>query len=256
MTKIETHPKSGHTIVFDPKWHTYKCVQQPHINFISGTKFLSQFFTPFDRDNISAKYAKKNNLDQAKVLKLWDRKGELGRETGNLIHAYLEARLLDKDLSYEQACKHSDPEIQASAMNKIPHADAALTEVLANYDLIQAEMIVASLTHNIAGMIDILARNKKTGRVSFLDWKTNAKINFSNRWQSGLDPIKHIEDCSYNKYNLQLNLYQRIAVEEKYLIGDDIIDIERVIIHIKTDGYEMIPCHNLQKEIDDMIRSL
>jgi len=255
-TKKELHP-SGDFITFNPRFHQYSSTNHPKKKFISGTKFLSSFFGEFDSDAISAKYAKKHNMSQTAVLKLWARKGEVSREAGSLIHDYLERRLLGETVTHDKACFYPDFDITESAMSKIKNADAALEEFLDKYEFIRAEMIVASLTHDISGMIDLLCRNKKTGRIVFADWKTNASIDFKNSWQSGLPPIDHLDDCSYNRYSLQMGIYQRIAVEETYLTGDDAIheNIERVIIHIKDDGHKFIPCPDLQKEVNDMIMS-
>ena len=254
MTKVELHP-SGKEIHFDPKWHKYTCPQLPLKKFVSGTKFLEGFFTPFDKEGISKKYAAKHDMEQAAVIKMWNRKGEVSREAGTLIHDYLENRLLGLEKSHKESCFFPDFDVTASAMSKIEYADQALEEFLDTYEFIQAEMIVASLTHNISGMIDILCRNKKTGLLTFADWKTNAKIDFTNPWQNGLHPIEHLDECSYNKYSLQMSLYQRIATEEGYLTGKDCIsdNVDRVIIHIRDDGYKMIPCPDLSTEIDNMI---
>lgn len=254
MQKIEKHP-SGVDIHFDPKWHKYTCRAHPRKKFVSGTKFLGNFFAPFDKENISKRYAAKNGMTQKAVLDMWGRKGEVSREAGTLIHDYLEARLLGNEVSHKKACFYPDFDITASAMSKIAHADLALEELLDKYEFIQAEMIVASLTHDIAGMIDILCRNKSNGNITFADWKTNAKIDFNNPWQSGLGPLQHLDECSYNKYSLQMALYQRIACEEGYLTGDDADPekIDRVIIHIREDGHKLIPCADMQDEISEMI---
>ncbi len=256
MPKIEKHP-SGKLIHFDPKWHKYTCSELPKKKFTSGTKFLENLFAPFDKEGISKRYAAKHGLTQKAVLDQWARKGEISREAGTLIHDYLENRLLGKEVSHKKACFYPDFEVTASAMSKIEHADAAIEEFLDKYEFIQAEMIVASLTHNIAGMIDILCRDRKTGNIVFADWKSNAKIDFNNPWQTGLSPIGHLDECSYNKYSLQMALYQRIACEEGYLTGldADIEKIDRVIIHIRTDGHKLIPCPDMQTEINDMLEA-
>jgi len=256
MAKIEKHP-GGNSIIFDPRWHKYTCVEQPRIKFVSGTKFLGEFFKPFDKENVSKKYATKHGMTQKEVLDLWDAKAVLGRETGNLIHNYLEKKALGKEISHEEATRHPDKNIQEAALRKIKNADSAFDSVSMDYDIIHPEMIVASLTHNIAGMIDILAKCKKTSKIFFLDWKSNQNIDLSNSWNSGIGPLSHLDDCSYIKYSIQLNLYQRIAMEEKYLVGPDALteNIGRRIIHIKDDGFEFIPCPDLQKEVNDMIMS-
>jgi len=254
IIKKESHP-SGDTITFNDRWHQYKSVKFPKKKFVSGTKFLGKFFAPFARDEISMKYAKKHDMKQEDVLTMWDRKGEVGRECGNLIHNYLEARLLGKTISHKDAVFHPDKDISDAAAKKIKHADTALEEVLDTFDVLQAEKIVASLKWNVAGMIDLFLRHKKNNHLCFGDWKTNAKINLTNPWQQGLYPLKHLDDCAYSKYAIQLNLYQKIAVQEEYIIDDDLENIDRQIFHIRDDGYKIYLVQDLQKEIDAMLKT-
>ncbi len=253
MIKTAKHP-SGDIITFEDKWHTYKSQQYPKKKFISGTKFLSQFFTPFDGPAISKRYAAKHNMIQQDVLNMWARKGEVGREVGTLVHNYIENILLGKKVTHLEASAYPDSVITESALERLPSADLAIEQLLDCYEQIETEKIIASHKHDRAGMVDILAVNKSSQKTALLDWKTNAKINFDNRWQSGLAPIQHLDDCSYNKYSLQMNLYEFIMIDEGYkLPGDYSSGIEKVIVHILDDTVKYYPCTDIQKEIRDML---
>lgn len=255
MPKRELHP-SGDTIIFTERYHQYKSLLQPSQKFTSGTKFLGNFFGKFDSERISKIYGAKHNMDPKDVRAMWSRKGEIGREVGTIIHWYLEQQLLGEKTTHDQAAvRHPDPEIQAAARLKFEHADAALADFLERYEVLKIECIVASLEYWVAGMIDILCRNKANGNICFADWKTNAKIDYTNNWQSGTGVISHIDDCSFQKYRLQLGLYEYIAVDEGYLTGEDAQNIERVLIHIRNDGHTFIPCPAIQKEIGLMLNS-
>jgi hypothetical protein len=252
--KVELHP-SGASILFDPKWHSYKNLTRPRQRFISGTKFLGQFFGKFDRESISAKYAKKHNKSQTEVLNMWDRKGEIGREMGTLIHDYLEAKFLasNKDARplHDVAALHKDEEIQAAALRRMPQADIAYDKLRERYDIIAVEKIVADLDGSRAGMIDLVLRDRLTGLECLGDWKTNAKIDLENRWQQGLSCLRHLDDCSYNKYAIQMELYKQIGLKEGYFkepMGPN------VIIHITDDDHTILPCPDMSREIKAMIQ--
>jgi len=252
--KREPHPSGTTEITFNDRWHIYKSTAHPKKKFTSGTKFLGRFFGKFDADKISKAYGKKHDMDPAAVRAMWSRKGEIGRETGTIVHKYLEDRLLGIKTTHLQAImSHPDPEIQDAVRLKLIQADSMLEEFNEKYKFIRAEMIVASLKHDVAGTIDVLCRNKDTGNICFADFKTNKKIDYSNSWQSGLSVLKHMDDCSYNKYRIQLGLYQYIAVEEGYITPEESVDIERVIIHIRDDGYSFIQCRGVTAEISQML---
>ena len=253
MTELKEadHP-SGDIITFDPKWHQYKSKNNPKKKFISGTKFLNKFFDEFDKEGISKRYAAKHNMQQDDVIKMWNRKGEIGREMGTLVHDYLEAKIKGDSPAHSDAAFFPDEEIQKVTAKRLIQADLALEKLMDEYEILSTEEIVASLTHDVAGTIDIRARRKADNVMCFLDWKTNAKIDLSNKWQSGKAPIKHLDDCSYNKYSLQLNLYQKISTEEGYI---DEGEVDRRIIHILDDEFKFYPVRDMQRDIENMLKA-
>jgi hypothetical protein len=255
MPKVEKHP-SGATIVFDSKWHSYKCPQKPGLKFTSGTKFLSKFYPAFDKEGISKRYAEKNGLSQIEVLAQWARKGEVSRESGTLVHNYLENLANGLVLKHENAARHPDEEIAAMALSKMKCADKLLNEIVDTYEILKPEMIVASLGRAVAGQVDLVARRKDNGAFAFFDYKTNEEIKFENRWQRCLAPVDHFEHCNFIEYTLQLGLYEFIAKEEGYLdaLGWNGDEVDRYIVHI-TGGVDkgmIYPCADVSGEIGEM----
>lgn len=254
MPKVEKHP-SGKSIVFDPKWHTYKCPQAPGIRFTSGTKFLKQFFPEFDKEGISSRYAQKHGLHQQEVLDMWSRKGEVSRESGTLVHNYLENLALGKENAGEPH-KHHDKDIMTMAESKITSADEMFRIIQEDYEILKPEMIVASLSRCVAGQVDLVGRHKETGKIAFFDYKTNAEIKFENRFQKCLGPVCHFEDCNYIQYSLQLGLYLLIAEEEGYLdeMDWDGSKVNCFIVHItpEVEGSGLYPCADVRSEILEM----
>jgi hypothetical protein len=255
MPKVEKHP-SGAMIVFDAKWHSYKCPQRPGLKFVSGTKFLKQFYPEFDKEGISQRYAEKNGLSQEEVLAGWARKGEVSRESGTLVHNYLENLTNGVVLKHENAARHPDEDIEAMALSKMKCADKLYNEICDTYEIVKPEMIVASLTRGVAGQVDLVGRRKDDGRFGFFDYKTNAEIKFENRWQRCLKPVDHFEHCNFIEYSLQLGLYEFIAKEEGYLdeLGWNGDEVDRYIVHI-TEGVDdgmIYPCADVSNEIENM----
>lgn len=250
-TKTAKHP-NGDIIVFDSKWHSFKSIKQPKIKFISGTKLLKKFFPKFDKDGVSKRYAEKNDMSQADVIKMWNRKGEIGREMGTLVHNLVEDKLLGAHASVDEL-RHPDLEILEAARVKGKVALRGAEWVQDNYEVLGIEQIVACHEYGLATIIDLRVKNKKTGANGFLDWKTNASIRMSNNWQSGLGPIKHLEDCDYIKYALQLNMFEYVAIREGYITPDPDEEIEKQIIHIDVDDFTVLPVPDFQMEVEQML---
>lgn len=255
MPKVEKHP-SGAMIVFDPKWHSYKCPQKPGLRFVSGTKFLSKFYPTFDKEGISKRYAEKNGLSQMEVLSQWARKGEVSRESGTLVHNYLENLSNGVVLKHENAAKHEDEDIEQMALSKMVCADRLFNEICDTHEIVKPEMIVASLGRAVAGQVDLVAKRKDNGAFAFFDYKTNAEIKFENRWQRCLKPVDHFEHCNFIEYSLQLGLYEFIAREDGYLetLGWEGDEVDRYIVHITEDSDKgmIYPCADVSGEIGKM----
>lgn len=243
---------SGDTIFFDPKWHSFKSMKNPQIKFVSGTRFVSGFFEPFDKDRIAAQTAKKRGVPVEDLLAQWDRKGKVSIGVGNLVHSFVEAQLLGDTPVWPQDCEADDEEIVNLATQKCKIAQDAVAEILEDYEILGVESIVACVKAGLGTLVDIDARHKKTGVRSILDWKTNESISFSAfRNKCGLGACSSVEDCKYNHYSLQVGLSEWMLKEEGYVPKDELF--ENAIIHIGTDEYSILPCVDMQKTIDSMV---
>lgn len=90
---------------FYEKTHQYYFYDKPVKQSVTG--FIEQFFEPFNKEELSKKYAIKNNLNQEDVLKEWEKKGNISSISGTIIHKYLEDYARGKifDIDYSPAIK-------------------------------------------------------------------------------------------------------------------------------------------------------
>ena len=92
-----------------------------------------------------------------------------------------------------------------------------------------------------------------TGDFMIYDWKRSKEISFENRFgqTSKTKCIRHMEDCNYSHYSLQLNVYRRI-LQEKYNMK--ITKLALVVLHPDNpyENYEVIDVPMLDKEIEDL----
>lgn len=236
----------GVDLFFDEKEHIYSLKDGTEL--ISATTFISEFFPKFDTQEISRKYAQKHGLDQLEVIERWQKEADEASAFGNKIHDMAELYLksnLEDDLSWMIDCE-KDRQYEKSLRNYLEN------HFFKRYDLIEAEKIVFSIPHLIAGTMDILAREKSTGKIVILDWKTNKVIEKYNSFnQMGLAPISHLDDTNFFKYAIQLNLYERLLRDNYENYHKE--DIDRRILHITPDKVLTYLVPDFQDEVNLMI---
>ena len=119
-------------------------------------------------------------------------------------------------------------------------------------EFVSTEQVIFSESLALAGTIDLLMQDPKTGIVYILDWKTNKRISTENRWQKGLGPITHLEDCAISQYGLQLSVYQNLLVKEGYFRPDT--QFVRQIIHLHPEeGIQMYNLAYYENEVEAII---
>lgn len=130
--------------------------------------------------------------------------------------------------------------------------DAAM-RVKETMNVIGIEQIVFNYECGIAGTIDLLCQDKTDKNLYWiLDWKTNEKIEFHNRWGThGLRPIEHLEDCSGVHYALQLSLYEFLLRFGKYIPHN--AKVRRGIFHLTEQGAKFHELPDLAIEVRNMI---
>lgn len=234
MKKILTNP-SGDKAYFDEPSHTYICPETGNA-YRGVTTTIKSFFPKFDEQAVAAKVSKKTGQSITEILAAWAKKRDDASLFGKKIHLTVELYL--GGASFKDACIKAE----ISTERELSHAKAArkyIDELLGRYDFVASEMIVFSKKLNLAGTIDAVFRSKQNGKIALFDWKTNQKIEASNRFQKGLEPIVHLDDCNFNHYSLQLAAYETILKSEPYLVGVE-GDIEKKLVHL-TDVNTQFP---------------
>ena len=219
--------------------HEYQLVNQPEFNFTSVTTFVGSFFEPFDEVKVANHLV--NNVPKyfaetpESIIKQW----QIAREYGTEVHLEIENWLKDgtdpKDSKSIAAAKW------IGAYVSKPNIDTF------------SEVIVYSKEIAIAGTIDVLMMDKKSGDYVLIDWKTSKKIDKTSF--NGKKGIKketcHIDDCKYNHYTLQLSLYRYIL--EKYY---EIPVARQLVAQLKDDGVETYSTPYMKNEIISMLNSI
>jgi ATP-dependent exoDNAse (exonuclease V) beta subunit len=127
----------------------------------------------------------------------------------------------------------------------------AASEVKNKFEILGIEQIVFDIDVQIAGTIDLLARDSDT--VWILDWKTNKKIEFENHFKENshaLHPISHLYNCSGVQYGLQLSTYEFLMKKAGYFSHNQ--KFRRAIFHLTPNGYKFYELPDYAIEVRDM----
>jgi len=209
------------------------------------TTFLRQFFPEFKADEVAEKCVGKEKyagLDAEQIKALWKQEALRGMSEGTNVHAYAEYK-------YNPELPRPEP-ISERCERLFLAVDNAVKRLDKWFEFVAAEKIVFSTDLDIAGIIDLLMRDRENGEIVILDWKQNKQINTDNPWQKALEPISHLDDCDLVKYNLQLAVYKKILVHERYF--DWATPGYRMgLIHLLPGGQMVnIKLDNMDKEVD------
>lgn len=234
--------KSTHNnkeLIFDEENHIYTVDNQ---KYVSVTQNISRFFEPFNMERISLRYALKNNLNQNDVIQMWKDRGKEAADFGTLVHKFIECKLLK--------IKTPKPKTEKEKVY-FNHIVKWIKCFLKYYRVVDVEKIVFSPEFRLAGMIDAIFQNKKTGKYLFLDWKTSKKIEFENKWHDCINGLGEFQASSFNKFSFQLNSYLYVLRKELYYRFRQKPELK--VIHITENGLRGINIPILKKRIIDIL---
>lgn len=225
---------------------------------ISGTKFISRFYEPFDTLGMATKYAIKRQLLVEDVIKLWDDKRDASTIKGTHVHSYAENKYMSKiyQPSFDNVIKRfpeNNDNIIEAYRKCVVHFDNFYNDSKKSLVPIKSEFVVGDEDLLICGMLDQLFFNIKANEYQIWDWKTNKEIaKYSIYKKRMLRAVSHLHECEWNKYSLQLALYKYILEKNTNIkIG------KCYLVHLTEhkDNYEVIETKNMKREISEMISS-
>jgi ATP-dependent exoDNAse (exonuclease V) beta subunit len=237
MDDITVANPSGRSITFNEDKHRY--TDDAGVIYRSCTKIIHELFPPFDADKIAVFSAKKRGISVEAIKAEWKEAGRVACDMGTRIHQYMEDRLT-------KGVTNVNP-INEKEKNIIERAEEFIPKFHEKYEVVEAEKIVFCPDYKLAGMIDLIARDKNTGNLWVLDWKTNKEIVEKTKYKSyGYLFLSHLDDTNYWHYALQLNIYRTVLHHEKYFNMDN---SSMGIFHLREDKVQayQLPC--LDKEV-------
>ena len=216
---------------FDAQKHSYEVRGKP---LTSVSKTIHKYVEKVDFDKIAGFVAKKRGITKAEVLAEWEAKKIASCNQGTLIHTFGE--------NYNGMQKPT---------NGFEEAIVKFWDNIPDYiEPFLFELQMFSETLGIAGTSDIILFNNKTGKFIIADYKTNEDLFKNYKGKTLLAPFEDLLDSPYNKYQLQLSMYQLLFEQCGFEVES------RRIIWLKPNGtYENFKTEDLtQKLLKELIK--
>ena len=237
--KTSPHPILPFTVHFSEADHQYYIDTEKSREYWqpvpSVTQFVGHYIPPFDAQKMAAKKARYSNPPKTaeQILQEWDAKRAHACEMGTRVH-YNQEMMMNGSQDFQQPADDRERAIMSSGWQAMTDLSAA------GWQPVAAEKMVFSLEYRLAGTIDAIFQRGR--EILIVDWKTNEAIHRRNQYgQHFLPPANELEDCEYNKYAIQLNLYKRILLKESYVQAIAEQQISLMLVHLTPTGYNALP---------------
>lgn len=220
-------------LYFDEDSHTYRLDGQ---ELRSVSSIVASQFRRFNAYVVSAGIVRNKAKDpespyfgmtQQDIIQMWAESGKEARENGTKLHRDIECFFIHKTI----------PEDPTPEWNMFMD----FIEDHPDWTLMGTEVRVHN--NKVAGTIDAVFKTPEG--VVLIDWKRCKSLDFSGYGQ-GLGHMKHVEDCNFNKYSLQLSLY-------KQLIKEDVVACYIVVMHPNHEKYYKVLAQDFHIEAQALI---
>ena len=249
MNKTTIH--NGLTCIFTEADHSYRIKETGDL-LTSVTTIIKSYTPPFDaplmaQRMIDKKKPKYAGMTVDEIQYQWQEKAALSSMEGMELHALLE-RWPDK------GCWGWLPKTyRLLRMGK--QVDKLFPKLLKRFKLVAAEKLVFSPSMGLAGQIDLLMADDAAQQGIIIDWKTNNKItDEEDAFGNMLEPIEHLKDCDVVKYGLQLGLYEKILIDEKYY--PEFKGYRKALVHVKESSGKVVKVDDYDDEIERILKDV
>jgi len=183
------------------------------------------------------------NKTDEEIKAIWSNSGNLG----TIFHARCEALYLRGEIPDFSTLEEYEKK-EFLQFLKFNHEHV----IPKGYSPFRTEWRVYNEELDLAGSVDMVYLNPKTGNLLVYDWKRTKdlpKTSFGNK--KGVWPLEHLPDSKFWAYSLQLNLYRRM-LEQSY--GVKVEGMFLVACHEKRDEYLVEEVAVMDEEIQALAR--
>jgi len=216
-------------IKFEESGHKYSSIDDD-FKWVSVTKLVEQFKEPFDAIAVSEKCATGKNpkykgLKPGVIRGIWKQENKRATDLGTWYHNQREADMLQfKTITRDGV---EIPIISSIIEKGVKYAPSQKID-----NGLYPEHFVYLRSASICGQADRV--EVVDHRLDIYDYKTNKEIKTKGYefWDGTkkmmLGPLKHLEDCEFNHYALQLSTYMYIIAKHNYNLVPGNIQIHHI----------------------------
>jgi hypothetical protein len=243
-------------IKFEEEGHKYTNLDNSKdIEWISVTKLIHQFTEKFDAPAVAEKCSKGKNpkykgKSTEEILEMWNNENKRAIDLGSWYHNQREKDVLSCNTITRDGIEL--PIISPIIENGIKLApDQSVTSG------VYPEHLVYLKSVGVCGQAD---RVEIVGnKIDIYDYKTNKEIKTEGyKYWDGtkkmmLGPLRHLEDCEFNTYALQLSVYMFIMLKHNYNLEPGTLEIHHIEFEIESEDENGYPVYAIDAAGDPII---
>jgi len=244
---------------FVEEGHKYSNVDDnDDFEWVSVTKLVHQFVEPFDAPKMAVHCSKGKNpkyrgKDPKDILAMWDKESNRSTMLGSWYHNQREKDMLQfKTITRDGIELPIIPTKVETGVKYAPEQKVGPG--------IYPEHFVYLRSASICGQAD---RVEVVGdRLDIYDFKTNKEIKmkgyqfYDGTRKKMLGPVRHLDDCEFNHYALQLSIYMYVIWKHNYHLKPGKIQIHHVEFEVERLDENGFPIHALDAAGDPIIKKV
>ena len=229
--------------------HRYFIDKEP-AHTLSVTRLIKRYKREFQKEAMAKRVANKLGVSVKQVLADWEMNGLYSTTIGTMFHRYVESfytkQKINSDLSdFEKLGFDERTKIKENLPVMVKYFQNFYSKH-PEYKCLKNEFVVGDIEDTkICGTADMLCLNQNNG-LEIFDFKTNKKINTSSKYAKLFYPFDDMDECEFNEYTIQLNVYKYFI--EKYT-GLKVDGLKLVWIQPTNIDFELIELPCIQEKI-------
>jgi hypothetical protein len=220
-------------LIFEAKNHRYLIHNKKGIRYLpSVSSIVESFVPPFNEEKMLILSAKKQNTTPDELRKTWRQINADACILGTKTHRFLE--------TYTGLETPTSPQERAGVKY--------IKSLWGTYEISFRELKAYSKKYLYAGTMDLPLRVLGTNSYVIDDYKTNGDLFKAYNYL--FPPFETMEASPFNKYQIQLSLYQIMLEEVGVVINN------RRLVYLKPDGeFKIYPLFDFTKDLRDYLKT-
>lgn len=211
---------------------------------------------PYNRPDYSKPKPVSEWITEEMVKKDWKYKNNHATYEGSTLHDYIENYISNKIFPEPEVSSDGIKfgEIKETYGVMKNHFHNFYNDTIAKNKLIpvKSELVVGDKELMLCGMIDQIFWNEKQQCLQIWDWKTNTELHMNSKFNNKMKYcLSDLDECEFNVYSLQLNIYKKIIERNTNLkFGSSHI----VWFNENNPNYVLINCADYGDHVDNMFK--